>query len=117
MVQRLTYRRRHAYNTKSNRVRKLRTPGGKLTIHYIAKKTQTAKCGDCGCELQGLPAVRPKVLRTLKDRERTVSRAYSGSRCDTCVRSRIIRTYIIEEQKIVKTVLKQRAATTKKSEK
>lgn len=29
MVQRLTYRRRHPYNTRSNRVRKVKTPGRK----------------------------------------------------------------------------------------
>ena len=28
MVQRLTYRRRHSYATKSNKVRKVKTPGG-----------------------------------------------------------------------------------------
>jgi hypothetical protein len=28
MVQRLTYRRRHSYATRSNKVRKVKTPGG-----------------------------------------------------------------------------------------
>lgn len=36
---------------------------------------------------------------------RTVSRAYGGSRCATCVRQRIVRAFLIEEQKIVKKVL------------
>ena len=30
MVQRLTYRRRHCYATKSNKVRKVKTPGALL---------------------------------------------------------------------------------------
>ena len=35
-----------------------------------------------------------------------MSRAYGGSRCATCVRQRIVRAFLIEEQKIVKKVLK-----------
>lgn len=53
MVQRLTYRRRHSYATKSNKVRKVKTPGGVLTLHKVAKKSNAIKCGDCGSALQG----------------------------------------------------------------
>jgi large subunit ribosomal protein L34e len=35
-----------------------------------------------------IPGMRPKEYRTLKKRERTVSRTYGGSRCGGCVRSR-----------------------------
>jgi large subunit ribosomal protein L34e len=113
MVQRLTYRRRHAYNTTSNRIRKVKTPGGVLSLQYLTKKTNIAKCGDCGHELQGIPSIRPKALRTLKQRERHITRAYGGSRCASCVRSRIVRAFLIEEQKIVKAVMKQRGAAKK----
>lgn len=34
-----------------------------------------------------------------------MSRAYGGSRCAPCTRGRIMRAFIIEEQKIVKKVL------------
>jgi len=40
-----------------------------------------------------------------------VSRAYGGSRCAKCVRQRIVRAFLIEEQKIVKSVLRARKAT------
>jgi large subunit ribosomal protein L34e len=56
MVQRLKYKRRHGYNTTSNKVKKVKTPGGKLVLHYIAKKSQTPKCGDCKKSLQSLYA-------------------------------------------------------------
>jgi large subunit ribosomal protein L34e len=36
-----------------------------------------------------------------------VRRAYGGSRCGNCVRDRIVRAFLIEEQKIVKKVLKE----------
>ena len=39
---------------------------------------------------------------------KTVSRAYGGSRCACCVRNRIVRAFLIEEQKIVKKVLKSK---------
>eukprot|EP01083_Nonionella_stella_P026078 71804_1 len=110
MAQRVTFRRRHAYNTKSNKKRQLRTPGGKLTIQYLKKKARSPKCGDCGEKIHGVKALRPKVYRTLKKRQRSVSRPYGGSRCAGCVRMRIIRAFLTEEQKIVKNVLKQRGA-------
>jgi len=108
MVQRLTYKRRHAYNTPSNKVKIIKTPGGKLTYKYIGKKASVPKCGDCGMKLQGIPGLRPKEYRTTKKRERTIARAYGGSRCAHCVRERILRAFLVEEQKIVKQVLRQR---------
>ena len=35
-----------------------------------------------------------------------MTRAYGGSRCHCCVRNRIVRAFLIEEQKIVKAVIK-----------
>merc|ERR1712080_281840 len=108
MVQRVTYRRRHSYATKSNSVRKVKTPGGKLTLHNVRKAGTGTKCGDCGKVLQGLPALRPCQLARVAKNKKTVARAYGGSRCATCVRQRIVRAFLIEEQKIVKQVLKQK---------
>ena len=45
---------------------------------YATKKTQLPKCGDCKCELRGIPAVRPKMMASLSKRVKTVSRAYGG---------------------------------------
>jgi hypothetical protein len=53
MVQRLTYRRRLSYNTTSNKVKIVKTPGGKLAYLHIGKKGTVPKCGDCGVTLQG----------------------------------------------------------------
>jgi len=113
MVQRLTYRRRHAYNTASNKIKPVKTPGGKLAAQYRVKVTSFPKCGDCGAKLLGVSGVRPKQLRTLKQRQRKVARPYGGSRCGTCVRNRIVRAFLIEEQKIVKQVLRSRAVAKK----
>lgn len=88
MVQRLTYRRRLGYNTRSNRVRVVKTPGSRLIFHHLKKAGTSVKCGDCGVALPGIPALRPREYSNLTRREKNVSRAYGGSRCATCVRQR-----------------------------
>merc|ERR1711924_184834 len=75
MVQRLTYRRRQSYATKSNKVRKVKTPGGLLTFHNVGKKAAKIKCGDCGLALQGIPALRPCMYKRLAKNKKTVARA------------------------------------------
>jgi large subunit ribosomal protein L34e len=110
VLNRVTYRRRLSYNTKSNKTHLTKTPGGKLVVHYATKKTQISKCGDCKLSLRGIPAVRPVKLASLSRRVKTVNRAYGGSKCGKCVRNRIIRAFLIEEQKIVAKVVKAQAA-------
>merc|ERR1712070_1361269 len=89
MVQRVIYRRRKSFNTKSNKVRKVKTPGGTLVAHKTGKKGAGAKCGDCGTRLQGIPRLRPVEYSRISRRQKTVSRAYGGSRCAHCVRERV----------------------------
>jgi len=117
MVQRLTYRRRHGYNTRSNKTRVVRTPGNRLTLHYIKKKAKGPRCGDCGSTLAGIPRLRPVEYSRISRRQKKVNRSYGGSRCASCVKARIIRAFLIEEQKIVKKVLKQQAQKNKQANK
>merc|ERR1712166_853272 len=114
MAQRLTYRRHTRYNTKSNKQRCVKTPGGKLIFHILKKKATRPKCGDCGKALIGLPRLRPVEYARLKKREKRVNRAYGGSRCAHCVRTRVIRAFLIEEQKCVKQVLAEKFSQTTK---
>lgn len=111
MVQRLTYRRRLSYNTKSNRVKVVKTPGGKLTYQYVKKRGTVSKCGDTKVELPGIKASRPKQRMGMTRRLKTVSRAYGGSRSSQAVRLRIIRAFLIEEQRIVAMVMKSKKIT------
>jgi large subunit ribosomal protein L34e len=68
---RVTYKRRASYRTKSNRFRKVKTPGGKLAIQYIKKKTN-------GNAMRGLKVARPADLRRMSRTARSVSRPYGG---------------------------------------
>eukprot|EP01100_Stratorugosa_tubuloviscum_P010162 TRINITY_DN4338_c0_g1_i1.p1 TRINITY_DN4338_c0_g1~~TRINITY_DN4338_c0_g1_i1.p1 ORF type:complete len:123 (+),score=45.98 TRINITY_DN4338_c0_g1_i1:198-566(+) len=116
MVFRVTYRRRHCYNTTSNKYRLVRTPGNRIEMQYLKKVANGPRCGDCGGEIHGIPHLRPKEYRKLKKSQRTVNRAYGGSRCSTCVRDRIIRAFLVEEQKIVKRVLKAQRINPKRKQ-
>merc|ERR1711979_142543 len=106
MVQRLTYRRTLSYNTSSNKRKIVKTPGGRLVYQRIGKAAKAPVCGDTGNVLRGIKAGRPRQLAQYSKRQKTVTRAYGGSLCGAAVRSRIIRSFLIEEQKIVVKVLK-----------
>merc|ERR1711957_1111330 len=96
-----------------NRTRMGRTPGGKLTNHTVKKKPSGPKCGDCKKRLLGIPALRPTEYKRIRKAARKVNRAYGGSRCASCVRSRIVRAFPIEEQKCVKQVLAEKMSQAK----
>ncbi|KAK1435807.1 hypothetical protein QVD17_01576 [Tagetes erecta] len=108
MVQRLTYRKRHSYATKSNQHRVVKTPGGKLVYQTTKKRASGPKCPVTGKRIQGIPHLRPAEYKRsrLSRNRRTVNRAYGGVLSAGAVRERIIRAFLVEEQKIVKKVLK-----------
>ncbi|EME30898.1 60S ribosomal protein L34-A [Galdieria sulphuraria] len=110
---RVVLRRRHPYNTRSNRIRKVRTPGGKLVVQYPGKKGKQPRCGDTGKPLQGIPALRPIEYSRISKRQKKVNRAYGGNLCAQAVRDRILRAFLIEEQKLVKKVLKAQKSSKK----
>ncbi|XP_040614154.1 60S ribosomal protein L34-like [Mesocricetus auratus] len=113
MVQRLTYPRRLSYNIASNKTRLSRTPGNRIVYLYTKKvgKAPKSACGVCPVRLRGVHADRPSPYETKTKKH--VSRAYGGSLCDKCVRDRIKRPFLIEEQKIVVKVLKAQAKSQK----
>merc|ERR1712125_138222 len=91
------------YNTKSNKIKVVKTPGGKLTVHYRTKSAKGPRCGDCGIVLPGIAPLRPKEYSRIPKCQKSVSRAYGGSRCGGCVRQRILRAFLVEEQREAKT--------------
>ncbi|CAI4228429.1 unnamed protein product [Auanema sp. JU1783] len=113
MAQRVTYRRRLSYNTKSNKTRIVKTPGGRLVYQYLKKRGAVPKCRDTGVKLHGLTPARPRALSRLTKNQRTVSRVYGGCLSANAVKERITRAFLVEEQKIVARVLKQAKSAVK----
>ena len=100
---------RHSYNTRQHKVRGVRTPGGVLKQKRLYKTTSGPKCSDCKITLQGIKHVKSAKYHSMKKRERTVSRTYGGSCCSACLKGRIMRAFLFEEQKAVKKVLAERS--------
>jgi large subunit ribosomal protein L34e len=102
MAARVHYTRKHTYRTRSNLVRKFRTPGGKLAIQYRNKRVARILCGDTKQELNGIPRTIKSVFKNLPKRRRTVTRAYGGSLSHEAVRHRVLRAFFNEELKVIK---------------
>jgi large subunit ribosomal protein L34e len=103
MAQRITYRRQCSYNTRSNKIRKIKTPGGRVIAQHVAKKSNLSK------KLGGIKTYRSGELARLSRRQKTVSRAYGGVLSASEVKERILRAFLIEEVKIVKKIVQQSA--------
>ena len=109
MAPRLVIRGKYNYHTESNRLKRIKTPGGRLTYHKLAKVRNPVICGDTGVELNGIKRLDKCQWRNAPKRMRTVSRAYGGVLCSRAVRHRIMRAFFNEELKCIK-----RAAIPKK---
>eukprot|EP00792_Barthelona_sp_PAP020_P007220 TRINITY_DN3125_c0_g1_i6.p2 TRINITY_DN3125_c0_g1~~TRINITY_DN3125_c0_g1_i6.p2 ORF type:complete len:106 (-),score=10.03 TRINITY_DN3125_c0_g1_i6:42-359(-) len=96
---RVTYRRRTAYNTPSNKTRIVKTPGGRFVVQHIEKKASPKVCGHCNRNLSGISRARPVAMQRIKRSKRTVTRAYGGNLCHACVRERVLRAFIAGELK------------------
>ncbi|EIM87088.1 uncharacterized protein STEHIDRAFT_156078 [Stereum hirsutum FP-91666 SS1] len=115
------------------------TPGGVLVYQHVKKLSTAPKCSDCDFKLANfvcwrlrtgretgywldsmVPALRPRQYATISKTQKSVSRAYGGSRLSArlifsdipVLRSsahpfvlpcRVVRAFLIEEAKVVKT--------------
>jgi len=84
----------------------VRTPGGKLVFQYLKKRPSVPKCPMTGLTLKGVKPATNQEKTRLSRRQKTVFRAYGGVLSHKAVREKIVRAFLIEEQKIVMKVLK-----------
>lgn len=89
---------------------RVRTPGGRLVYQYVKKPKKIPRCGQCKSKLRGIQPARPAERSRLCYRKKTVKRVYGGVLCHKCVKQRIVRAFLIEEQKIVKVLKAQQAS-------
>lgn len=74
----MTYTRRHAYHTLSNKAKVVKTPGGKLVAHYHKKSAKGPRCGDCGISLPGVSSNNSNRCRSCKRGHRSSLVRYRG---------------------------------------
>lgn len=64
----------------------VRTPSGKISMHFTKRQPSRAQCGRCGAVLQGVPRVRAMVLKRLPKSKKRPQRPYGGNLCSSCMR-------------------------------
>ncbi len=115
---RITYLRKKSYNTRSNRIRKLRLPGGRLSIQYTGKRAKGPQTAfKTKSRLTGLKRLRNPQYATLSKTQRRICRPYGGVLTPSEVKDKIMRAFLIEEVKVVKEMVKQTAKKTEKAPK
>ena len=105
---RIHYLRKHTYKTRSYRIRKIRTPGGRLTVQYM-KKTSKGPQASFGSKarLSGLRQLSNQDNSKANRSSRRVARAYGGVITPSELKERIMRAFLIEEVKVVKRIVKE----------
>merc|ERR1712066_428776 len=119
MGARVNYTRQNSYNTRSNKIRQVRTPGGRLVAHYLKKKAKAPQTpmNTFITKLSGLKRIRPHDYKKAPRSSRRISRAYGGVLTHKAVRDRIIRTFLTEEVRLVKKAMATKAAADSKKKK
>lgn len=104
---RVSYRRRMHYATRGNRMKLVRTPGNKLVMQKRRKTSQGIHTPWVlgHKRIGGTKAFHHSDARLESRHRKTVSRAYGGVLSHDQVRDRIVRAFLIEEQRIVKQAL------------
>jgi large subunit ribosomal protein L34e len=81
-------------------------PGSKVVVQYVHKRGHGPRAPhdscDCGKRINGIAQLRPYHYKKLAHKDKSISRPYGGVLCGGCVKSRIIRAFLLEEIKTIK---------------
>ncbi|RLE59349.1 MAG: 50S ribosomal protein L34e [Thermoprotei archaeon] len=77
---------RPAYRSRTIKRKVVRTPGGRLVVHYFRRKLNPPRCALCKKPLPGFPKMR---LKDARKGHRPPTRIYGGFLCASCLRSLI----------------------------
>ena len=80
---------RPGLRSKTQKRKKVKTPGNRNTTHYWRKKPKYAHCAICKKPLQSVPRLRPSKMRNTPKVSRRPSRIESGRYCAQCLKSLI----------------------------
>lgn len=73
------------YRSGSWKKRYVRTPGGRVSVHFKRRKPKIAHCAMCGRPLNGIPRERPSGMRKLAKTEKRPERPMPHL-CPVCMR-------------------------------
>ena len=74
---------------KSRSLRRIfvKTPGGKVHMHYRERKPKQAHCASCRKPLAGVPRENPGKMGKIAKSSRRPERIYGGVLCSRCSRA------------------------------
>ena len=80
---------------RSRSLRKLfrKVPGGRTKVHFKKRKPKSAKCGNCGAVLKGVPRAFPFRMGSMAKTKKRPERPFGGVLCSKCTRQSIIDKY------------------------
>ena len=102
MSNRVVRKKRNAFNTLSNRIRQVKTPGGNTSALRRKKRGRVPKCKDCNKTLVGLKKLRPIELSRTRKNKRTGNKPYAGTKCGKCVKRLILKSFLLREKAVRK---------------
>jgi len=105
--QRVNLIKKNSYSTTRNRFKISKTPRNKLKILYLKKKISPLACKNENIKLNGIKVSGVRKFSHFCRRKKTVSRAYGGNLSGRAVKEKIIKAFLIEEQKLIKKLLKK----------
>lgn len=65
---------------------KVKTPSGKVVVHYRKRKPSRAVCAVCKKPLSGMVRERPRKMQNTAKSKKIPSRPYAGNLCSKCMR-------------------------------
>jgi large subunit ribosomal protein L34e len=68
------------------KIRKVRTPGNRISIHKKRAKVGIKLCANCKKPLHGIPRLTPSELNKLSKTKKGVNRVFGGYLCSNCTK-------------------------------
>lgn len=91
---------RRALRTRSKAIISIKTPGGKVKIHYRKRKSKSKICPICKKEIHGIPRMNSSNASKFPKSSKKISRIYGGILCGRCLK-------LLLKKEIAKTLLLQ----------
>ena len=89
------------YKNASNQRVRITTPSGKIVDRRVQKAAKRHRCHGCNRLLPSIKSLRPAAFSRLTLSQRRVSRPYGSTHCGKCVASKVVASFLTEEEKMI----------------